>query len=168
MCWSRVCAGPDLLPSERPGAWWWWWWPSSQLRGWLRPPVQPGLRQRPRHTQSHQGNSGVLNREKTVSVNFVRKQTSPKTLDTGIPSVVDPKWSIPDPDPALNFRIRIQAKVPDPCGSGSNPCYLSIFGNCKQNHLKFNHKETSTYQVFAIFYFTLQSYSTQSPEFTEK
>ena len=28
------------------------------------------------------------------------------------------------------FRIRIQAKVPDPCGSGSNPCYLSIFGNC--------------------------------------
>ena len=36
------------------------------------------------------------------------------------------------------FRIRIQAKVPDPCGSGSNPCYLIIFGNCKQNHLKPN------------------------------
>ena len=39
------------------------------------------------------------------------------------------------------FRIRIQAKVADPCGSGSNQCYLSIFVNCKQNHLKFNHKE---------------------------
>ena len=39
----------------------------------------------------------------------------------------------------------IQAKVPDPCrsGSGFNPCSLSICGNCKQNHLKFNHKEES-------------------------
>ena len=28
------------------------------------------------------------------------------------------------------FRIGIQAKVLHPCGSGSNPCYLSIFGKC--------------------------------------
>ena len=49
------------------------------------------------------------------------------------------------------FRIRIQAKVPDPCGSGSNPCYLSIFRNCKQNHFKFNHKEESiSYLPFSI------------------
>ena len=41
------------------------------------------------------------------------------------------------------FRIRIQAKVPDPCGSGSDPGYLNIFGNCKQTHLKFNPKEES-------------------------
>ena len=67
------------------------------------------------------------------------------------------------------LRIRIQLRIflvledPDPCGSGSNHCYLSIFGNCKQNHLQFNHKED-----FAILYFILQSYSTQSPEFTEK
>ena len=60
------------------------------------------------------------------------------------------------------FWIQIRAKVPDPCGSGSNPCCLSIFGNRKQNHLKFN------YQLFAFFYFILQSYSTQSPEYKEK
>ena len=42
------------------------------------------------------------------------------------------------------FRVRIQAKVPGPCGSGSNPCYLSVFRNFKQNSLKFNHKEDST------------------------
>ena len=46
---------------------------------------------------------------------------------------------IPDPDPALNFlssgssfefsefRIWIHAKVPDPCGSGSNTYYLSTY-----------------------------------------
>ena len=32
----------------------------------------------------------------------------------------------------LEFRIRIQAKVPDPCGSGSDPYYLSTFGNSKK------------------------------------
>ena len=46
----------------------------------------------------------------------------------------------------------------------SNPCYLGLFGNYKQNHLKFNHKEESiNYLPFYISY-----YSTQSPEFTEK
>ena len=50
-------------------------------------------------------------------------------------------------------KFRIQAKVPDPRWSGSNPCYLSIFVNCKQNHLKF------------IFFFIVQSYITQIPEF---
>ena len=46
------------------------------------------------------------------------------------------------------FRIRIQAKVPDPSGSiriQIQPYYLSLFGNFKHNHLKFN-------QLFAIFY----------------
>ena len=45
--------------------------------------------------------------------------------------------------------------------------YLGIFGNRKQNQLKFNHKE-EIYQLFAILYFILLSYSTQSPELTEK
>ena len=55
------------------------------------------------------------------------------------------------------FRVRIQAKVPGPCGSGSNPCYLSVFRNFKQNHLKFNHKEDSTginYLPFSISYYS--------------
>ena len=64
------------------------------------------------------------------------------------------------------FRIPIQAKVPDSCGSGSNPCYLIIFGNCKQNHLKFNRNEESI--NYLPFYIILHSYSTQRPEFTEK
>ena len=51
--------------------------------------------------------------------------------------------------------FRIQTKVSDPCGSGSNPCYLSIFENCKQNHLKFNHKEESiNYLPFSISYYS--------------
>ena len=41
-------------------------------------------------------------------------------------------------------KFQIQARVPDP--SGSNPCYLSIFGNYK--------------------YFILQSYSAHSPKFS--
>ena len=68
------------------------------------------------------------------------------------------------------FRIRIQPgifRVPDPDPSkisGSNPFYFIIFGNFKQNHLKFNYKEESiNYLPFAISY-----YSTQSPEFTDK
>ena len=85
-------------------------------------------------------------------------------------------FQVPDPDPALSYgsgsrqKFRIQAKVPDPCVSGSNPCYLTIFRNCKQNHLKFNQKE-EIYQLLAIFYFILRyspTYSTQSPEFTDK
>ena len=51
------------------------------------------------------------------------------------------------------FWIRIQAKVPDPCGSGSNPCYLSIFGNCKQKHLKFNNQSIN-YLPFYISYYS--------------
>ena len=71
-------------------------------------------------------------------------------------SVVDLEGFSPDPDPALNFfEFRIQAKVKDPCGSGSNPCYLSIFGNCKVNQLKFNHKEESINYLQYIFYFIL-------------
>ena len=73
-------------------------------------------------------------------------------------------FKVLDPDPALKFpsygsgsrqKFRIQAKVPDPCVSGSNPCYLTLFRNCKQNHLKFNQKE-EIYQLLAIFYFILQ------------
>ena len=33
------------------------------------------------------------------------------------------------------FRIRIQTKVQDPCGSGSNPCYFCILGSCKKTTL---------------------------------
>ena len=52
--------------------------------------------------------------------------------------------SVADPDPALNFpssrssfefsdfRIHIQTKVPDPCGSGSNLHLLSIFRHNKK------------------------------------
>ena len=65
-------------------------------------------------------------------------------------------------------EFRIQAKILDPCGSGSNPCYLSRFGNWKQNHIKFNHKEESiNYLPFSISFYS-PTYSTQSPEFTEK
>ena len=53
-------------------------------------------------------------------------------------------FRVPDLDPG---------KVPDPSGSGSNPWYLSIFGNCKQNHLNFNHKEESiNYLPFSTSY----------------
>ena len=64
-------------------------------------------------------------------------------------SVADPEWFISDPDPALNFpisgsrrkfRIRIQAKVPDP-----NPTYIYyVYLEIIKNHLKlnkFNQKE---------------------------
>ena len=68
-------------------------------------------------------------------------------------------------DPALNFPSSGSGSRQS---SGSNPCYLSIFGNCKRNHLKFNRKEEPIYQLFASFYFMQQSYSTQSPEFKEK
>ena len=61
-------------------------------------------------------------------------------------------------------ELRIQAKVPDPCGSGSNPYYSSIFGNYKNAHHKFCQKEECTYQLSAIFYFILQSYSTGTTE----
>ena len=63
-------------------------------------------------------------------------------------------------DPALNFpssgygsrqKFRIYAD-PDP---SSNPCYLSLFRNCKQNHLKFNHKEESiNYLPFSTSYYS--------------
>ena len=57
-------------------------------------------------------------------------------------------------------KFWIQAKVPDPCTSGSNPCYLSIFGNCIQSHLKFNHKEVFTkYLPFSISYYSPIQYS---------
>ena len=61
----------------------------------------------------------------------------------------------------FEFRIRIEAKVPDPCGSGSrsNPCYLSIFGYCKQNHLKFNHKEESINYMYLPFSISYYRYS---------
>ena len=73
-------------------------------------------------------------------------------------SVVDPEWFIPDPDPALNFPSS---------GSGSNPCYLSIFGNCKQNHLKFNHKEESiNYLPFFISYYSPTVHKVQNSQIT--
>ena len=59
------------------------------------------------------------------------------------------------------FRIRIQLwifRVPDPDpgkSSGSNPCYLSIFGNCKQNHLKFNHKKNLSTICHFLFHTTV-------------
>ena len=63
------------------------------------------------------------------------------------------------------FRIRIQAKVPDRLGSGSNPCYLSIFGNCNQNHLKFNHKEESIIQLpFSISCYSPTVHKVQNSE----
>ena len=54
------------------------------------------------------------------------------------------------------FQIRLWIfRVPDPCRSGSNPRYLSIFGNCKQYHLKFNHKEKPmNYLPFSISYYS--------------
>ena len=68
------------------------------------------------------------------------------------------------------FRIwiRIQAKAPDPCGpgSGSNTCYLSLFGNCKKTTLNSIIKKNLS--TICHFYFILQSSSTQSPELTEK
>ena len=58
-------------------------------------------------------------------------------------------------------EFRIQAKVSDPCGS--NPCYLIIFGNCKQNHLKFNHKEESiNYLPFSISYYSSTVHKVQN------
>ena len=63
------------------------------------------------------------------------------------------------------FRIRIQAKIPNPCRSGSNPCYLSLFGNCKQNHLKFNHKdEYVNYLPFSISYYSPTVYKVQNSQ----
>ena len=47
-----------------------------------------------------------------------RKKLFPTTFCVKSVSVADPEWFIPDPDPATNFL-----------SSGSNPYYLSIFGN---------------------------------------
>ena len=63
----------------------------------------------------------------------------------------------------------IQAKVPDSCGSGTNPYYLTIFGNYEKNTLNSTKKNNVpvTYQLqylpFSISY--TQSYTTHSPEF---
>ena len=71
--------------------------------------------------------------------------------------------------PSRAVYIRIQATVMDPCGSGSNPCYLSIFGNCKQNHLQFNQLEESiNYLPFLFHTYYSPAVCTQSPEFTDK
>ena len=62
-------------------------------------------------------------------------------------------------------ELRIQAKVPDPCGSGSSPCYLSIFKNCKQNHLKCNPKEESmNYLPFSISNYSPKVHKVQNSE----
>ena len=62
-------------------------------------------------------------------------------------------------------EFRIQAKIPDPCGSGSNPYYLSLFENCKQNHLKFNHKEESiNYLPFYISYYSPTVHKVQNSQ----
>ena len=47
-----------------------------------------------------------------------RKKLFPTTFCVKSVNVADPEWFIPDPDPATNFL-----------SSGSNPYYLSIFGN---------------------------------------
>ena len=52
----------------------------------------------------------------------------------------------------------IKAKFTDPCGSGSNPCYLRVFGNCKQTTLNsIIKKNLSTICSSTV--------GTQSPEF---
>ena len=64
------------------------------------------------------------------------------------------------------MRIRIHAD-PDPCGSrsGSNPRYLSLFGNCKQNHLKFNHNEEAiNYLPFSISSFSPTVHKVQNSQ----
>ena len=65
------------------------------------------------------------------------------------------------------FRICIQCWIfwdPVPGkSSGSNPFYLSIFGNLKNTPLI--QTKRRIYQLSAILYFMLQSYSTHSPEF---
>ena len=62
-------------------------------------------------------------------------------------------------------EFRIHAKVPDPCGSGSNPYFLCLFGNCKQNHLKVNHKEESiNYLPFSISYYCSTVHNVQNSQ----
>ena len=68
-------------------------------------------------------------------------------------SAADPDWFIPDLDPALNFLSS---------GSGSNPYYLSIFGNYEKQQIV----GKAFFLLNLVFYFMLQSYSTDSPEFT--
>ena len=55
-------------------------------------------------------------------------------------------FQVPDPDPGKSSGST--------CGSGSNPCYLSIFGNGK-NHLKFKHKEESIIYLPFLFHTTI-------------
>ena len=70
-------------------------------------------------------------------------------------SVVDPECFIPDPDPGLNFP-----------SSGS--MFVSIFGNSKKKHLKFNQRgESINYLPFSISYYS-PTVGTQGPEFKEK
>ena len=65
-----------------------------------------------------------------------------------------------DPDPALNFqssgsrqKLRIQFML----------FTVSIFGNCKQNHLKFNRKEESiNYLPFSISYYSPTAHKVQN------
>ena len=73
----------------------------------------------------------------------------------GNTSVADPEWFIVDPNPGTNFL-----------SFDSNPYYFSIFENYKK-YLKFNQKEESTNCLpFSISYYTVQSDSTHSLEFT--
>ena len=66
------------------------------------------------------------------------------------------------------IRIPIQAKVPDPCGSGSNPHYLSIFGNCKKHTINSIIKKNLSTICHFLFHNTVLQYTVHSPEFTEK
>ena len=76
------------------------------------------------------------------------------------------------PDPATNissgsshkfqFRIQPQILIPDPAtnlSSGSNPFYLSIFEIIEKTPSNQSIRRMYS-QLFAIFYFTLQSFST--------
>ena len=83
---------------------------------------------------------------------------------------------IRDPDPHENlsgsrfefyeFLIRIHAQVQDPCGSGSNPYYSSIFE--RKTHTKFYQKEESINHWYGICHFLFLTVVLHNPEFTEK
>ena len=73
-------------------------------------------------------------------------------------SVADPEWFIPDPDPALNFwssRSRF--------GSGSNPFYLSIFGEKNRKKHTVNSIENKN-QLPAISFFAVSGPVTIIPD----